>query len=288
MRGADQPAFEELLWTVAAARLILGASMHIQAPPNLSFARFPEVLSAGIDDWGGVSPVTPDFVNPEAPWPDIGRLHAATNRFGCELVARLPIYPEYLRNADQWVDRSVLPVAIRASDADGWARSDRWSPGLGNVSIEAFPAVLDRLDGEIDRSINSALHGERLEALAIERLFQARGGEIGELLGAADELRQRVSGSTVRYVVNRNINYTNICEYKCAFCAFSKGKTSDALRGKPYNLSLDEVSRRAAEAWVRGATEVCMQGGIRPSFDGHTYISLLRAVRQAVPCMGLF
>ncbi|HEU5018295.1 MAG TPA: 5-amino-6-(D-ribitylamino)uracil--L-tyrosine 4-hydroxyphenyl transferase CofH [Pseudolabrys sp.] len=285
MTGAPEPSFEEMLWTVAAARLILGPAMHIQAPPNLSFARFPELLTAGIDDWGGVSPVTADFVNPEAPWPALDRLRAATERFGNTLVARLPIYPEYLRDSSRWLDKSIASLAVRASDADGWARCDRWSPGLSSVAMRGFPAVLDRRGGDLDRIVSRAFRGERLEEHAVERLLQAREGEVGEVIGAADELRQKVSGSTVRYVVNRNINYTNICEYRCAFCAFSKGKTSDALRGKPYNLSLEEVSRRAAEAWQRGATEVCMQGGIHPSFDGRTYLSLLRAVKDDTPAI---
>jgi len=285
MARADEPAFEELLWAIAAARHVLGGAMHIQAPPNLSFARFPEILAAGIDDWGGVSPVTPDFVNPEAPWPELASLRAATERFGCHLVARLPIYPEYLREPARWIDPSVLPVAIRASDADGWGRADRWSPGMAKVSMQSFPAVIERRDGEIDRILNRAAGGERLDAASIVQLFRARGAEIGEVVSAADELRQKVSGSTVRYVVNRNINYTNICEYKCTFCAFSKGKTSDSLRGKPYNLALDEVGRRAAEAWARGATEVCMQGGIHPDFNATTYLSLLRAVKEAAPAI---
>ncbi|HVV60704.1 MAG TPA: 5-amino-6-(D-ribitylamino)uracil--L-tyrosine 4-hydroxyphenyl transferase CofH, partial [Pseudolabrys sp.] len=285
MRHAIEPAFEDLLWTVAAARLLLGPAMHIQAPPNLSFERFPELIAAGLDDWGGVSPVTPDFVNPEAPWPAVERLREATQRAGCHLVARLPIYPDYLRAADRWIERSVLPLILRVSDADGWARADRWSPGVKEVAMEQFPAILDRSGGDIDSILSRALCGERLEERSVERLFQARAGEISETIGAADELRHRVSGSVVRYVVNRNINYTNICEFKCSFCAFSKGKTSDALRGKPYNLSLEEVARRAIEAWDRGATEVCMQGGIHPTFNGNTYLSLLRAVKDAVPGM---
>ena len=151
--------------------------------------------------------------------------------------------------------------------------------------MRKFPACVPSSLGDVGRIVDRAQAGERLSVEAIARLFAARGGEIGEVVHAADTLRRKVSGETVRYVVNRNINYTNICEYKCAFCAFSKGKTADNLRGKPYNLSLDEVARRAAEAWERGATEVCMQGGIHPSFDGSTYLSLLRAVKDAVPGM---
>ena len=190
---------------------------------------------------------------------------------------------QILRESARWIDASVLPTAIRAADADGWARSDTWSPGLAKVSMQGFPAVITQRNGEIAPVVDRACRGERLDVASIERLFRARGGEVGEIIGAADTLRQKASGTTMRYVVNRNINYTNICEYKCAFCAFSKGKTSDTLRGKPYNFSLEEVSRRAAEAWTRGATEVCMQGGIHPAFNATTYLSLLRAVKDATP-----
>jgi FO synthase len=283
MRHAGEPGFDDLLWTIAAARLILGPAMHLQAPPNLSFERFPELIAAGIDDWGGVSPVTPDFVNPEAPWPAFDQLRDATERAGRKLVPRLPVYPETLRDAKRWIDPAVLPHAIRASDAEGWARFDRWSPGVRGAAMESFPAVLDRTGGDIDAILSRAFRGERLDLASITRLLAARGSEIGEVVGAADELREQMSGSTVRYVVNRNINYTNICEFKCSFCAFSKGKTSEALRGKPYNLSPDEVSRRASEAWSRGATEVCMQGGIHPAFDGNTYLALLRAAKRGAP-----
>jgi FO synthase len=285
MAGAKAPAFEELLWTVAAARHILGPRMHIQAPPNLSFARFGELLAAGIDDWGGVSPLTPDHVNPEAPWPEIVALRAATERFGCHLVERLPVYPDYVRGHARWLDPAVAPYVLQAADAEGWARVDRWSPGIANSAMRKFPACIPSSLGEVGRIVNRALGGDRLDVGAIQRLFAARDGETGEVVHAADTLRRKVSGETVRYVVNRNINYTNICEYKCAFCAFSKGKTADNLRGKPYNLSLDEVARRAVEAWERGATEVCMQGGIHPSFDASTYLALLRAVKDAVPVM---
>src|SRR6185437_705921 len=137
MRHAVAPAFEDLLWTVAAARLVHGPAMHIQAPPNLSFERFGELIGAGIDDWGGVSPVTPDFVNPEAPWPAIERLRAETERFGCQLVPRLPVYPEYLGH--QWIDSTVLPLVLQASDATGHARADRWSPGIGDLPMRSFP-----------------------------------------------------------------------------------------------------------------------------------------------------
>jgi FO synthase len=257
--------------------------MHIQAPPNLSFDRFPELVGAGIDDWGGVSPVTPDFVNPEAPWPVIRQLREATERFECRLIARLPIYPDFLHDAQRWIDAKLRPLAYRAADSEGIARSDTWSPGVPNVDMTVFPALIGRTSSSLQRILAAAIRGNRLDGAEIERLFAARDGEIGEVIGAADELRQGAAGSIVRYVVNRNINYTNICEFRCAFCAFSKGKNFEGLRGKPYNLSLEEVSRRAVEAWQRGGTEICMQGGIHPAFNGNTYLALLSAVKSAVP-----
>ena len=285
MAGTDELPFEEFLWSIAAARIILSPSIHIQAPPNLSFHRFSELLQAGIDDWGGVSPLTPDFVNPEAPWPAFEKLHNVTRSAGLKLVPRLPIYPEFLRDAGRWIDPAVLPVAIRASDSEGWARFDSWSPGVAGAPMKTFSIGLQTGAGEIGRIVSRAARASDLNVEDVERLFTAREDEVGEIILAADELRQQSCGSTVRYVVNRNINYTNICEYKCSFCAFSKGKTSDHLRGKPYNLTLDEVARRAEEAWHRGATEVCMQGGIHPDFDGNTYLSLLKAVKDRVPSM---
>ena len=115
------------------------------------------------------------------------------------------------------------------------------------------------------------------------RLFRARGDEFVAVSTAADDLRRRVNGDAVTYVVNRNINYTNICSYRCSFCAFAKGKASADLRGRPYDLTLDEICRRAEEAWDRGATEVCMQGGIHPSYTGATYLDICRAVKRTVP-----
>ncbi|HEY1362266.1 MAG TPA: 5-amino-6-(D-ribitylamino)uracil--L-tyrosine 4-hydroxyphenyl transferase CofH [Xanthobacteraceae bacterium] len=284
MAGASEPDFADLLWTAAVARLLLPPSMHVQVPPNLSFSRFAELLNAGIDDWGGISPVTPDYVNPEAPWPEIEKLRRATESFGATLAARLPVYPDFMRAADRWIDPRVKPLVLRQADGDGWARADDWSPGIADRPMQSFPAAARPARG-LERVLHRAMRGERLTEETIAGLLRARGGEVSTIVAAADELRRCTSGDVVRYVVNRNINYTNICEYRCAFCAFSKGKTSDLLRGKPYNLSLDEVARRAAEAWERGATEVCMQGGIHPSFDGRTYLDLLRAVKAAAPAI---
>jgi FO synthase len=284
-RRAD-PDLPELLWTAAAARLVLGPEANIQVPPNLSDACFPELLAAGINDWGGISPVTDDYVNPERAWPQIGLLEEATRAAGLIPVERLAIYPAYARSAGEWVDPSLLRPLLEASDADGCARNDSWSPG---VAMEAPAALFARASRSstpaLDRLAARARAGERLDESGIVHLFSAREGEVDALLAAADELRREATGDTVRYVVNRNINYTNICSHRCRFCAFSKGKTAETLRGQPYDLALDEVARRVTEAWERGATEVCMQGGIHPAYTGETYLALLRAAKEARPGM---
>ncbi len=282
--GAAEPDLDDLLWTVAAARLILPPEVSLQAPPNLTPDAYDRIIDAGIDDWGGVSPVTPDHVNPEAPWPAIAALAARTAARGKILVQRLPVYPRYALAADAWLDAKVAPLVRRAMDGEGLARDDGWAPGL-EVAPRA-PAVLSAVvDPELRRIVAAAEGGARLSEGEIVRLFRARDADYRHVTQAADALRRSVSGDTVRYVVNRNINYTNICTYRCRFCAFSKGRTHEALRGTPYDLDMDEIVRRAVEAWERGATEVCMQGGIHPDYTGETYVAICRAIRAAVPGM---
>jgi FO synthase len=282
---APEPPLEELLWTIAAARLIFGPAMNIQAPPNLSPQVYPRLVSAGLNDWGGISPVTRDHVNPEAPWPAIDALRAATASQDKILVERLAVYPGYIRDAGTWVDRRLARAVLRASDSGGFARLDAWCPGLPlDAGGTAFlrPA-LARVDGSLAADVAAAERGERLDEAALLRLFAARDVDFAYVTAAADALRRVVNGATVTYVVNRNINYTNICYFRCRFCAFSKGKTSEALRGAPYDLALEEVVRRAEEAWARGATEVCLQGGIHPDYTGATYLAICRAVKRAQP-----
>jgi FO synthase len=282
--NAPEPDLEDLLWSIAAARLILPADVHVQAPPNLSPGVYEKLIGAGIDDWGGVSPVTPDHVNPEAPWPAIATLAERTASFGKVLVPRLPVYPIYAHAAERWLAPPIATRVRRAIDADGWARDDDWAPGLTTIPRQAAP-LLSEVDPQVEAVIAKAMGGRRLEEAEIVRLFGARDLDYQRVLTAADELRQAVSGEVVRYVVNRNINYTNICYYRCKFCAFSKGKTHDALRGTPYDLALEEIVRRTEEAWERGATEVCLQGGIHPDYTGETYLGICRAIKQAVPGM---
>ena len=270
MASAPEPSLEEHLWTIAAARLVLPGDVSVQAPPNLAYADFPRLLDAGIDDWGGVSPVTIDHVNPEAPWPDVERLREATRSRGLELAARLPVYPRHLD--PEWIDARLLPVALRHADALGLGREDGWSPGEAGgvpfrVARDALPlASRDELDED-----------------DIVRLFRARGDERQRVFAAADRLRREVCGDEVTYVVTRNIQYTNVCYFRCGFCAFSKGKLAENLRGPAYLVPLDEIVRRSREAWERGATEVCLQGGIHPAFTGRFYLDVVRSIREALP-----
>jgi len=281
---APEPDLDDLLWTIASARIILGGAANIQAPPNLSPGTYPSLIAAGINDWGGISPVTPDHVNPEAPWPAIASLAEKTASMGKVLVQRLPAYPAYLRAPRDWFAPRIATALLRASDAAGFARGDDWSPGALTLPRLAAP-LLNAADAGLAALVERAAQGERLDAPAIETLFAARDADQAHVMAAADRLRQAVAGDTVRYVVNRNINYTNICTYRCSFCAFSKGKTHEALRGPAYDLDHAEITRRAKEAWARGATEVCLQGGIHPDYTGATYEAICRAIKQAVPDM---
>jgi FO synthase len=284
LADADEPDLEDLCWTIAQARLILGPDMNIQAPPNLSPGVYQRLVDAGLNDWGGVSPVTPDHVNPEAPWPAVEELARKSAETGKVLVNRLAVYPSYVRQPEIWLAPEVATQVRRMADAEGLARDNDWAPG--NTEPPPAPQVLLReVDPEIVRIVDRATGGKRLDHPEIERLFTARDADYRHVTGAADALRQAVSGEVIRYVVNRNINYTNICYFRCRFCAFSKGRTHDDLRGKPYDLALEEVSRRAVEAWERGATEVCLQGGIHPDYTGETYEAICRAIKEAVPGM---
>lgn len=285
MAGYPEPDMDDLLWTIAAARLIFGPDMNIQAPPNLSSTDYPRLLAAGINDWGGISPVTPDHVNPEAPWPAIEKLRAATGVQGRILVPRLPVYPAWNQDVDHWQDAAVAPLVRQMMDADGFARDDEWCPGSTITPRVRPPVPGVPADPALTAILDRAAAGHALTAPEIVRLFKARDGEVEQVCAAADRLRRTVCGDVVTYVVNRNINYTNICAYKCGFCAFSKGSTDDHLRGKPYDLDLGEVVRRTVEAAERGATEVCLQGGIHPHYTGDTYLTMARAIREAVPDM---
>jgi FO synthase len=289
MRHAPEPDLDELLWTIAVARILFGPDMSIQAPPNLSPGVLPQIVAAGINDWGGVSPLTPDFVNPEAPWPHLEELGRETARAGKLLHERLTVYPQYAQRPETWLAEPLRQRVLDLVDASGLPRTDTWSPG----EAASPPAdVLDAIRGpdvaasvEVAAIIERAKRGSDLTETEVVRLFNARGDDFTAIVHAADAIRRDVNGDVVSYVVNRNINYTNVCYFKCQFCAFSKGKLSENLRGRPYDLSLDEIQRRTREGWDRGATEVCMQGGIHPDYTGDTYVEILNAVKEAVPGM---
>ena len=325
MAQAPEPSLAEHLWTIAVARLIFGERMNIQAPPNLRPEALAALIGAGINDWGGVSPVTPDHVNPEAPWPHLEALREATERAGRTLVERLAAYPEFLLAraaawqgqaaaaaaavgsppraaatasglgraaphlapylASEWLAESLKAPTLRLMDGEGCAREDGWVAG----GLAAPPAPRLARQSKASRGLapllERALAGEALIEAEIVALFAARGPDFAAVVAAADALRACTVGDTVTYVVNRNINYTNICTYGCKFCAFSKGRHNLGHRDAPYDLDAAEIGRRTSEAWQRGATEVCLQGGIRPGYTGETYLGIVAAVKAAVPDM---
>jgi FO synthase len=326
MRGVPDAELEDLAATIAVARLVLGPGARIQAPPNLIGDQYRMILAAGIDDWGGVSPLTPDHVNPERPWPQIDDLAGHTAAEGFELRERLTVYPPYIR--EPWLDPRVAPhVAALADPATGLARTGamprglRWQEPDGgwgeaagrtdlHVTIDTVGRTADRRDdfaevygdwAEVGARIEPAARGAagpgraRPEVLAALRraesdpaglsddealaLLDADGPELEALAGLADALRRDAVGDDVTYVVDRNINFTNVCYTGCRFCAFAQRRTdADA-----YTLSLTQVADRAEEAWQAGATEVCMQGGIHPDLPGTAYFDLAAEVKRRCP-----
>jgi FO synthase len=285
MANAPEPDLDDLQWTIGVARIIFGADMSIQAPPNLSDGG-KGLIAAGINDWGGVSPVTPDHVNPEAPWPHLDDLARETALSDKILVERLGVYPSYAHCGDVWLDPKLRKPVLDLIDGDGLVRTDPWVPGYADQAIPELPKSPALLpDLSLSQILSRADKGETLTERHVRRMFHARDGEVHDIVQAADAMRRRVSGDAVSYVVTRNINYTNICYFKCKFCAFSKGKTSEHLRGRPYNLGLDTIVERARDAWDRGAVEVCLQGGIHPDYTGQTYLDILRAIKTELPEM---
>jgi FO synthase len=337
MAGVPDAELDDLAATIAVARLVLGPAARIQAPPNLIGDQYRMILAAGIDDWGGVSPLTPDHVNPERPWPQIDDLAERTAAAGFELRERLTVYPPYIR--EPWLDPRVAPhVAALADPATGLARAGtrpagiRWQEPDGgwgqaagrtdlHVTIDTVGRTADRRDdfaevygdwAEVGARIEPAARAaatsagpapggsmtpERLRAdvlAALRRaesdpaglsdaealaLLDADGAELDALAALADGLRRDAVGDDVTYVVDRNINFTNVCYTGCRFCAFAQRRTdADA-----YTLSLAQVGDRAEEAWQAGATEVCMQGGIHPDLPGTAYFDLAAEVKRRCP-----
>jgi FO synthase len=298
--------------TIALARLVLPPEVHLQAPPNLS-DDFGVLLDSGIDDWGGVSPVTADHVNPERPWPQRERLREATEARGFVLAPRLTVYPEHALAPARWIDPGLHFAVLDRSDAEGLGRDDpgayfpeqiaaaieagtgaevvqigrrntAWYSGAAVEPTRLVPGS-PKAGGRVGEVLAGVLAGQEVGEEEIVTLFGARGPEVAAVAEVADDLRRRTVGDVVTWVHNRNINYTNVCTFKCKFCGFSKGPLSLNLRGTPYLLTLDDIAQRSREAADMGATEVCLQGGIHPKFDGNYYVDVTQAVKAAVPDM---
>ncbi|MEO7804923.1 MAG: 5-amino-6-(D-ribitylamino)uracil--L-tyrosine 4-hydroxyphenyl transferase CofH [Actinomycetota bacterium] len=283
MRDHPEPTFDDMFATIVLARLILSPDISVQAPPNLADEhQLGGYIDAGINDWGGVSTVTIDHVNPEAPWPELPILRQVTESKGFMLVPRLTVYPRYVMDAT-WIARKVRSKVLAQADTAGLVHDADWFAGAaetGRAFTVAMPSSVKSRPGFLDALENPT--GELTED-DITLLLSARGQETVQLVEAADRLRREVNGDTVTFVVNRNINYTNMCYFKCGFCAFSKGPKSLNLRGDPYLLDFDEIAQRTIDAESKGATEVCLQGGIHPSFTGDFYLDVVRSIKRAVP-----
>ena len=310
----DHPAcsLDDLVEAIGLARTILPPDVAIQAPPNL--VDDPGVLiDAGVDDFGGISPVTVDHVNPERPWPHLDDLRAVVEARGLALVPRLTVHARFALDPTRWLDPGLRFAVQDRSDAEGLARDDPGATfperyeaaanvGTGAEVIQvgrrstAWYSGADRLPPVIvpgpsyagtavAEVLDGVRSGQEPGVDELVTLFTARGPEVNAVAELADELRAQTVGGVVTFVRNRNINYTNVCTFRCAFCGFSKGPASLNLRGRPYLLSNDEIAARVIEAAATGATEVCLQGGIHPDFDGDYYIEVARAVKAAVPDM---
>ncbi|MFD0594451.1 bifunctional FO biosynthesis protein CofGH [Catellatospora coxensis] len=349
MRSTPDASVLDLAATVAVTRLLTGPGMRIQAPPNLIDASFELLVKAGIDDWGGVSPLTPDHVNPERPWPHLDELAALTEAAGFELRERLTVYPGYVRGAERWLDPRLHPHVLALADGQGMAVADApvtgrpWQEpevegGVGRIDLHReidaegrtgdrrgdFDTVYGDWSAVGEAAVGAARRGDSVDAaqagagtggvdagagpavslgalaagLRIARenpaalleaqheeaalaLLHADGAALDELCRIADDVRRDTVGDDVTYVVNRNINFSNVCYVGCRFCAFAqRERDADA-----YRLSVEQVADRAEEAWNDGATEICVQGGIDPQLPVSVYPDLVRAVKARVPGM---
>ena len=333
MRHTDDLDLDEYRAAIAVSRIVLGPKVRLQAPPNLvdtepDSGECAALLGAGVDDWGGVSPLTPDHVNPERPWPSLDRLREITAACGFELRPRLTAHPEYVVAGEPWIDPRVSAHVAALADDDGlaregvrpegrpWQEPDGGFASIGHVDLHRDVDTVGRTDdrrsdfesvyGDWDAVREAAesaarpagsetrLTADGLAALRAAEadpanlsdehaltLMTAEGELLEQVCRLADDLRKETVGDEITYVVNRNINFTNVCYVGCRFCAFAQRRTdADA-----YSLSLDQVADRAEEAWGLGATEVCMQGGIDPELPGTAYFDLAAAVKKRVPQM---
>jgi FO synthase len=333
MRHTDDLDLDEYRAAIAVTRIVLGPKARIQAPPNLvDLAECRVLLEAGIDDFGGVSPLTPDHVNPERPWPTLDLLRNLTANCGFELKARLTVHPEYVRQGEPWLDPRISAHVAALAVPDGpdaglarpgvhpvglpWQEPDGGFVAAGRTDLHAtvdtegrtedrrsdfagvygdWDAVREaatttgaslgaghRLDAEGKAALRAAETdpGNLSDAHALT-LMTAEGDLLEQVCRLADDLRREAVGDEVSYVVNRNINFTNVCYVGCRFCAFAQ-RRSDA---DAFSLSLEQVADRAEEAWGLGATEVCMQGGIDPELPATAYFDLAAAVKDRVPGM---
>jgi FO synthase len=319
MRATPDADLEELAATIAVTRLVLGPKARVQAPPNLVDSEYSLMLRAGIDDWGGVSPLTPDHVNPERPWPQIDELATRTGDSGFTLRERLTIYPEYVRRGEPWLDPRLSEHVAALAGSDGLAREDVRPEGLPwqepdggwadqgrtdlHVAIDTEGRTNDRRDDfdevygdwaevgtrirqpeRFDADVSAALRSAERDPAGLSddealALLHADGAELEALARLADDLRRDAVGDDVTYVVTRNINFTNVCYTGCRFCAFAQRRTD----ADAYTLSLEQVGDRVDQAWAAGATEVCMQGGIHPDLPGTAYFDLAREVKRRAP-----
>ncbi|MFT5564124.1 MAG: FO synthase [Myxococcota bacterium] len=339
MRLQLSPPVHEVMAAVAVARVVMGPTVHIQAPPNLSPGREVELIAAGIDDLGGVSPITPDHVNPEKPWPHLDALAERTAAAGFTLSERLCVYPEWAMKPDPWLDaRMARPVAdlatpgglareghlpqpqpwqaptltlrdttaamdavISGDEASGSAADGRNARSAAaddplhqdvygdihevvaayGTAADALSVTATGLSRDVAASLAAAQSGTILDDARARRLFDAEGSDLEALVRAADEVRRDAVGDDVTYIVNRNLNFTNVCYVGCRFCAFAQRRDDPDA----YTLGMDQIADRVQDAWELGATEVCMQGGIHPDLPGDHYFTVLDAVRTRVPEM---
>jgi len=327
MRNEPDAEVDEYLAAIAVTRLVMGAKMRVQAPPNLSaLDDLRLLLDAGVDDWGGVSPLTPDHVNPERPWPHREALAEATQACGFSLAERLTVHPEYIKMGEPWIDPRVMPHVRALADSESalavpgaipvgqpwqepdpeWASTGRtdlhtaidnegrltetrsdFNSAFGDWdSVRDHAAQIAAVGARVDPDVAAALRAAEADPAGITdaqalTLMTCDGEALDALVALADSLRQQVNGDDVTYVVNRNINFTNVCYTGCRFCAFAQRRTDDDA----FTLSLDEVAERVQTAWDVGCTEVCMQGGIHPDLPGSAYFDIIRAVKATAPSM---